>query len=268
MAGIQKVNPTSESPTTTTDSRPVPDPTVLTTQQLMTAINNIRELFDVRMNAMDRAVDVLQSAAGKSPTIGEVYTTHEQRFASVEKLLDATADRFNSRHGDILSEVTHLKEFMNEKISGISIGLNGIESVAEQRFARIDSQFIERDKRTDQLSLADKTAVAAALQAAKEAVGAQNTSNSIAIAKSESSTVESIRQLQTLFNSAIAAVNDKLNDTRSRLDRGDGNTNGLSDARVEYREARIDNRGLVFGIFGAAIGIAALLVTVMSHFIK
>ena len=47
------------------------------------------------------------------------------------------------------------------------------------------SQFAERDKRTEQLSLADKTAIAAALQAQKEAAGAQNESNTAAINKME-----------------------------------------------------------------------------------
>lgn len=266
MAGVQKINPASESPITTTDSRPVPDPTSLTTQQLNAAVGGLREVFEVRLAAMDRAVDILQTTANKSPTIGEVYAKHEERFVASERLIkDATA-KLDTRHSEIIHEVTHLRELLSERFNTVRATISGMDEVGDQRFARIDGQFTERDKRTDQLSLADKTAVAAALQAAKEAVGAQNTSNSIAIAKSESSTVESIRQLQTLFNSAIAAVNDKLNDVRSRIDRGDGNTSGQSIAHIGNREERTDSRSLVFSLVSAGLALSALLVTVIFHF--
>lgn len=160
-------------------------------------------------------------------------------------------------------EVKNLRELIEARLEGVTgtmqsnreLLANEIDklgAVSSERFTRIDTQFIERDKRTDQLSLADKTAVAAALQAAKEAVGAQNTSNSIAIAKSESSTVESIKQLQTLFNSAIDGLNDKVNDVKSRLDRGEG-------GHTASKEVHGDNRANVGIVISAAVASVVVL---------
>lgn len=168
-------------------------------------------------------------------------------------------------------EVKGLRELLEARLDGMDgavkslrelvfADIDKLSAVSSERFTRIDTQFIERDKRTDQLSLADKTAVAAALQAAKEAVGAQNTSNSIAIAKSESSTVESIKQLQTLFNSAIDGLNDKVNDVKSRLDRGEGGNSASREVRKDNR----DGIGMIVGAVGVVIAFTALMV----HFVK
>src|SRR5450631_1402717 len=84
----------------------------------------------------------------------------------------------NLRH-----EIANLKETLTAQMTAskdlVISELNAEIAVTQERFLGIATQFLERDKRTDQLSLADKTAVAAALQAAKEAVGAQNISNSV-----------------------------------------------------------------------------------------
>jgi hypothetical protein len=64
-------------------SRPVPDPTVLTTQQLQREIMMLRELVDTRFSGMDRAILLLQNMADKSPTINEVYVKHEEKFNSI-----------------------------------------------------------------------------------------------------------------------------------------------------------------------------------------
>jgi hypothetical protein len=65
------------------DSRPIPDPTILTTQQLNREVASMKELFDTRLGAMDKAVGLLQAQANRSPTIGEVYAQHEERFKAI-----------------------------------------------------------------------------------------------------------------------------------------------------------------------------------------
>lgn len=150
-------------------------------------------------------------------------------------------------------EITALRELLESKITAAKeSGEEKIERLREtvdEIFKRIEVQFVERDKSTGQLALANSTAIAAALQAAEKAVGAQNTSNAIAIAKSESSTVESIRQLQTLFNTANAAMNDKINDVKSRLDKGEGRSGGLG-----------EGWGYLAGVAGLVLAAAALFI--------
>jgi hypothetical protein len=228
-----KTLPASESPVSTTgDSRPVPDPTVLTTQQLGAAIASLRDLFEVRLSGMDKAVELLQAHANKSPSIGEVF-----------------------------AQVT-------EKFNSMSIAMKSIEDVSEQRFARIDQQFTERDKRTEQLTLASSTAISAALQAQKEAANETQKSSSLAITKAETATVESIKQLQTLFQTSIAGLNTQILDVKSRLDKGEGGELGQRELRNDNRNEVTDQRGFMFGVIGIIIGIGALLIAILPHILK
>jgi len=64
---------------------PIPDPTVLTTEQLTRESLHLRELFATRLDAMDKAVAILQAIADRSPTVNEVYLQHEEKFRGVER---------------------------------------------------------------------------------------------------------------------------------------------------------------------------------------
>ena len=137
-------------------SRPVPDPTVLTTQALMREITGLREILETkaagdrgiieaRLKGMDRAVELLQAIADRMPT-------------------------------DIQGRVEDL------------------ERLHEEKFRSIQVQFSERDTRAEQTSRDSKVAVDAALQAAKEAVGKQNEASDRSIQKSETATTKQIDQ--------------------------------------------------------------------------
>jgi hypothetical protein len=98
-------------------------------------------------------------------------------------------------------------------------------------------------------------AVDAALQAAKEAVGEQNKSSALAIAKSETSTVKQIDQLgaqlaaQTKnFDDKIADLKDRLNRVEGKGERIEGHSGGLKDAW-----------GVVVGLIAIAIALFAAL---------
>jgi hypothetical protein len=159
------------------------------------------------------------TAALVDRAISQLDARLETRFNSNEHATNATHEEVNRR-------LVTLQELIQTK-------LDLIDGTNDEVFKRIEVQFTERDKRTDQLALASATAIAAALQAAKEAVGAQNTSNSIAIAKSESSTLESLRQLRELFISENRATNAKVDDLKSRLDKGEGKGSVTEPANAE-----------------------------------
>src|ERR1700738_587069 len=140
-------------------NRPIPDPTVLTTQQLLRELNNLKEIMYTRLDAMDKAMGIFSDNITRVPT-------------------------------DTDKQISHLKELHDEKFKSISI------------------QFAERDTRTEQTSRDSKVAVDAALQAAKEAVGEQNKSSALAIAKSEASTTKQIDQLGTNIQNGNKAVDN------------------------------------------------------------
>ncbi len=59
------------------------DPSTLTTELVYRAVDGLRDVIEARLNAMQKAVDLLQSNADKSPTIGELNASHEERFRSI-----------------------------------------------------------------------------------------------------------------------------------------------------------------------------------------
>lgn len=233
------------------DWRPIPDPTVMTTLQLENAITSQRDVFETRLAAMDKAIILLQEMANRSPTIGEVFGIHGTKLESLEKRLD-------HKYVETSTDINHLRDLHSER-------MNGLEK-------RMDNQFIERDKRLEQLAMASSTAIAAALQAQKEAANETQKSSSLAITKSDVATADSIKQLQILFQTAISGLNTQVLDVKSRLDKGEGQGLGKITATDDYRyeqgarrEQSVDNRGLVFGIVGSVIGFGALLITLILN---
>lgn len=195
--------------------RPDPDPTILTTQRLLREVALSREIIETRLVGNDKAIELLQQTTNKIPDL-------------------------------IKDEVTQLKELHAEKFTSFS-------AQQEIQFDGIATQFAERDKRTEQLSIADKTAIAAALQAQKEAAAAQNESNATANNKMELNFAKLIEAQQLAQQAMQKNMDDKFNDLKGRQDRGEGSSSGVGN--------------MVGYIFGG-VSLAALLVTVVIVVLK
>ncbi len=189
-------------------STPVPDPTILTTQQLIAAIAATRELLETRLDGMDRATQLNKEQMDKFPQM------IDERIHSIEKIRD-------------------------EKFSTVN-----------EKFRSIETQFKERDTRSEQSSKDSKVAVDAALQAAKEAVGEQNKSNALAIAKSETAFTKQLDQIIALITATNKASDEKINDLKGRLDRGEG-----------VKAQAVENKGQMNWLVGAVISGIALLIS-------
>lgn len=186
----------------TLPSTPNPDPTLLTTSALYRAISDLRELIGTRIDGMDKAIVLLQTAADRAPA-------------------------------QVRETVGQLQELHQEKFSSIAL------------------QFEERDTRTEQASAAVKIAVDAALQAQKEAVGEQNKSNALAIAKTEASFTKNIDQIALLIQTGAKAVDDKIDDIKSRVQAMEGAKRGGTE---------------LWGYIVGAIGTIAAIVGIMALF--
>jgi len=173
--------------------KPDPDPTTLTTEQLFRSLATAREITDVQFTSRDRLTDLLRDLLK-----GDLALIRQEIF----------------------TQVIHRKEVSDEKFRGLA-------EMIVTLGAGIQLQFAERDIRSKAAELAAQVAVGAALQAAKEAVGEQNKSSALAIAKSETATTKQIDQLQTLLQTNSEATNDKINDIKARMDRGEGGTRGV-----------------------------------------
>lgn len=165
-----------------TESIPVPDPSALTTALTQREVAALKEIIDTRIDAMDKAIALLQAFADKSPTTAAVA----QSVESLEKL---HAEKFKS----------------------------------------IETQFKERDTRTEQMAKVSDLAVNAAFAAAKEAVGEQNKSNALSIAKSEAATAKQIDGILSSIITATKTSDDKFADLKDRLTAVESQKKGAGD---------------------------------------
>lgn len=223
------------------DIRPVPDPTILTTQQLVREMALLRELMETRFT----------EAASVNALSVKILETRLESMDKAVELLQTSSDKIPS--------------YVDEK-------LNSLKEIHEEKFNSVQTQFKERDTRTEQTSKDSKVAVDAALQAAKEAVGEQNKSSALAIAKSEASTVKQIDQLGLLIQQMTKAADDKFNDVKERLTRIEGKEQGVvkqvSETHRTAGDASANNTFtlLVIGLIGTAlfvVAVAAVVITIM-----
>ena len=149
------------------------------------------------------------TTAALNREVGALRAILETRMDGIDTLIHLIQSNIASRKADIDAAVDHLKKLHEEKFHSIEI------------------QFAERDTRTEQTSRDSKVAVDAALQAAKEAVGEQNKSSALAIAKSEAGTTKQIDQIGVLINSTNSAVNDKVDDLKARFAAMMGKNEGI-----------------------------------------
>lgn len=205
-------------------------------------VGTLKEIIFTRMDAMDKAVQLFQENLTRVPTdvdkqvsqLGELLATRLDGMQKAADLVQANVDR----HPTLAEkQVQHLRE------------------VCEEKFSSIETQFLERDTRTEQTSRDSKVAVDAALQAAKEAVGEQNKSSALAIAKSEAATTKQIDQIVTLINVSNGATNDKIEDIKERITSIEGRSKGIG-----------DSIGMIIGIMGVGIALGMGIVAIAMFF--
>lgn len=204
------------------DSRPNPDPTVLTTEQL-------ERMKDIVFREILASREIVESKL-----IG-IRTVFETRLEGMDKAINLVQLQTDVFPAKVQVEVGHLQKLHQEKFDSIA------------------TQFRERDTRTEQTSRDGKMAVDAALQAAKEAVGEQNKSNALAIAKSEATFTKQIDQIGVLVSSMGKGFDDKVDDIKGRLTAIESQKKGAGDVWAIW-----------FAATGFAIGIGGVLVTAIS----
>lgn len=79
----------------TRSSRPVPDPTLLTTQQLTREIASLKELVYTRLDGVETAMKLFREDMTRVPTevdrsVGRLKELHETRFTAVDQALRYT----------------------------------------------------------------------------------------------------------------------------------------------------------------------------------
>lgn len=184
--------------------------------------------------------------------------------------IDLLESAVNTRFEGMDKAIQLLQQFSDKSptTAVLEQQIAALAALGEEKFRGVEKQFTERDKRTEQLSLADKTAIAAALQAQKEAAGAQAETNSAATAKQELAFTKLLEQIQQTQSATNRATEDKVNALTGRLDRGEGAGSGRAAQvavgnRSEDRSSLYITQAIAFGAL--AIGVVTFILSRTAH---
>jgi len=121
--------------------------------------------------------------------------------------------------------------------ASIERAVNHLAQLNNEKFSSIEQRFHERDIRLGETATASKRAIDAALLAAKELVGQQNTANVEAAAKAERAFTKQIDQTSVLISTLEKGLTDRILELKERMDRGEGSMQGTSATQVQHRAA-------------------------------
>ena len=182
-----------------------PDPTALTTAQLIREQASLKEL-------------VLSIVEGKFEVINA-------RLGGVDNSIQTLRAQQGERQEAINNSVDQLRALHNEKFNGaievVSEKITSLANVTTQQFKSIDDKFAEKDK-----------AVSVGLSAQKESAAAQQDSNNTATRKMEDNFTKLLDQGRDLLAEGRRNTDIQINDIKSRLDKGEGKTS-ISDPKIE-----------------------------------
>jgi hypothetical protein len=200
------------------DVVPRPDPTRLTTLAVDRALSGFRELIEARLDGIDRATDLVAKDSA--------------RIAASQE-----------RNRELLRD-------------DVARQLEALERLIDERFARVDDRFADRDASTKLAAEESRIQLKAALDAAKEVVGEQNKFISRVMEKSEGQWAKQIDAMVALMDERQRTNDQRYQDLKERLDLGGGLLAGAQEQRTEARLSTgqmLVAAMVLIGIFGLAI---------------
>ena len=129
-----------------TSNVPIPDPSLLTTEQLHHEIATLRELLEARLDGYDTATKLLSETVNRTPTVIQTEISHLREL--VETRLDA-AERLSQA-----------------RLHGIEKQFGEGGGRLDDRFSAISEQFKARDEKVEALAVTAAAQLRAALESA------------------------------------------------------------------------------------------------------
>lgn len=195
------------------DLRPIPDPTVLTDQLVTKAIRAVTETFDAKLNALADKADTLDRFNTRHTDLA-VAQFRELMEARIASLIEADSNSMIQREllvHQITESQEQLSHLFEQRIASLTETVAVLKTTVNERFTQGDVQ-------TEKAARDVKSAVDAAFAAAKEAVGEQNKSNALSIAKSEVATTKQIDQLSENLRISVKNTDDKIDGIKNNFD--------------------------------------------------
>jgi SMC interacting uncharacterized protein involved in chromosome segregation len=152
--GALVIGEAGESGNTRGDWRPVPDPTVLTTQQLLREILGLKEVVFTRLEGMDKALALLHDNLTRGPSEIDQRISHLRelvmsRFDTVEIQFEHVQDQFRERDTRVDQTAKASKEALDAALQTAK------EAVGEQNKSNtmsISKSEAATNKQIDQLA--------------------------------------------------------------------------------------------------------------------
>jgi hypothetical protein len=293
MSDVSRKDRYNEDYLSSKELLPRPDPTILTTQQLLREVASVREILESRLNGMDKAISLLQAAVDRSPTIPQIYAEFTEKFVAVQQLLkdrdvkleQVTQNFYIAKDTALLAAKEAVTEQNKTTRAAISADLAGMSKIIDSLQLRLDNmrpvgevytefvekfrgvqvQFHERDIRFEQAARDNKIAVDAALEAAKEAVGEQNKSSAMAIAKSEAATTKQMDAIGAIIQTSTKSLDDKINDLKDRLALTSSAVTENQRGIIQHAKGFSDGWGYIAGFIGIIVAIISVTLGLLKH---
>jgi hypothetical protein len=126
--------------------RPVPDPTLLTTQALQREVASLKEFYDAKFLAYDKAITLIQTNADKSPSINVV----DERVKSLQSLHDekfkSIGVQFTERDVAVGAALQAAKEAVEKQNTSSATAIAKSEAATAEQVKQITVTFRETTK--------------------------------------------------------------------------------------------------------------------------
>jgi len=178
-------------------STPRPDPTLLTTQQLLRELGLQGDRFDAALAATEKVISTRLDGMDKAIELSRLANDRQAALAT--------------------KEVENLTGLLDEKFQSVQRQFENMAALAKQ------------------VSESATVAINAALQAQKEAVAEQTRASALSIAKSEKTFGEQIGAQATLIQTVDKGFGLQMGDVKERLTRLEGQAVGAKVAQDDGR---------------------------------
>jgi hypothetical protein len=209
---------------------PRPDPTLRTLDVVARDLASLQKLIEARLDGYDKAILLLQNTTNRSPTPAELGI-----------------------------DIAAFKELVIEKFKGVTDSI-------QQRDVRLgQAEQAAKDAVTTAFTGSEK-AVAAALQAAKEAVGAQSESFDRATTKAELATTKLLDALSVQISTSANGLDDKIDDLKELHNKLDSRLTTIESRGVVVRETQTQTNwttSTIVSVLGVLISLGALVVVLV-----
>jgi len=205
--------------------------------------------------AWSQAVDMPMSAV-RVPAPDPTTLTTDQLRREIGALREIIETRLNGSDKAIellQGRTDKLPAFISDQILSLKV-------LHEEKFESVQRQFEERDIRSNKLADAGQLAIKDALQAAKELVANQNTSNEKAIVKNELNTAELLK-----------ALDGKIGSVKELIAALDKRFSSVEAIALEQRQGKAETQGdlnIWIGLGGLLIALIVGIIAAAALFIK